>query len=660
MIRNFTAALLAGLCAPALAQAQGADAVKFGAREGIIQASISPDGSKIAMIAPVGGAGAAVLVAPLDGSAAPKPILSSSGKPDRLSYCRWSTSTRLVCSVYMIEFSGSIMTPYMRMVALNADGSDLKQLSARASSEELGAAQYGGEIIDWLADDSSSAVLMERDFVAEASTGRLAARTTGGLGVERVDTVSLRRSLVESPKGSAFTYLSDGHGNIRVMGVQATGGTGYNVSRLTYQYRKPGDHDWLPLSEVSITPQGTIGFVPLAVDRDLNVAYGYDEHNGRAALFKIALDGSMKRELVFEHGAVDVENLIRIGRQRRVVGVSYATDKRQSVFFDPQLKALAESLSKALPGQPLVSFVDATADESKLLLFAGSDTDAGHYYLLDRKTKQMAEVGPVRPQLDKVKLASVKPVSFLAADGTMIPGYLTLPPGSDGKNLPAIVLPHGGPGARDEWGFDWLSQFFAARGFAVLQPNFRGSAGYGDAWFQKNGFQSWQTAVGDVNDGGRWLLSQGIAAPGKVAIVGWSYGGYAALQSPVLDPELFKAIVAIAPVTDLDELREEAKNYTNYKQVDEFIGKGPHVKQGSPAQNVEWIKAPVLLFHGDKDLNVAIGQSELMASKLRAAGKQVELVKFEGLDHQLDDSAVRTQMLDKVDKFLRAAMHLPE
>ncbi|MES2988243.1 MAG: S9 family peptidase [Pseudomonadota bacterium] len=656
MIRMLTGALLAGLCVPAMAHAQSADAVKFGAREGVIQASISPDGTKIAMITPVDGAGAAVLVAPLDGSSEPKAILSSSGKPDRLSYCRWSTSTRLLCSVYFIEFSGAMMLPYSRMIAVNADGSDLKQLTARAGSADLGATLSGGSVLDWLADDPSSAVLMERDFVAEASTGRLASRATGGRGVERVDTVTLQRSMVESPKGSTFRYYSDGHGNVRVMGVQATGGTGYNVSRRTYQYRKPGTREWIPLSEVQITPQGTVGFVPLAVDRDLNAVYGYDNQNGRSALFKVSLDGTLKRELVFEHASVDVDDLIRIGRQRRVVGISYATDRRRAVFFDPQLKALAASLSKALPGQPIVTFVDASADESKLLLYAESDNNAGAYYFLDRKTKQMVEVNPVRPQLANTKLASVKPISFPAADGTMIPGYLTLPAGSDGKGLPAIVLPHGGPGARDEWGFDWLSQFFAARGFAVLQPNFRGSAGYGDAWFQKNGFQSWRTAVGDVNDGGKWLLAQGIAAPGKLGVVGWSYGGYAALQSAALDPALFKAVVAIAPVTDLEELRKEAQDYTNFKQVDEFIGRGPHVKEGSPAQNAGTIKAPVLLFHGDKDLNVGVGESRLMESRLRAAGGKVEYVEFAGLDHQLDDNKARAAMLDKSDRFLRSAL----
>jgi dipeptidyl aminopeptidase/acylaminoacyl peptidase len=250
------------------------------------------------------------------------------------------------------------------------------------------------------------------------------------------------------------------------------------------------------------------------------------------------------------------------------------------------------------------------------------------------------------------------PITYPAADGTMIPAYLTLPVGSTGKGLPAIVMPHGGPSARDEWGFDWLVQFYAARGYAVLQPNYRGSSGFGADWRSKNGFQSWPKAIGDIDDAGRWLLSQGIAAPGKIAIVGWSYGGYAALQSGVVDPGLFKAIVAIAPVTDLARLRDNAQNYTNGAIVDQQIGHGDYIKAGSPAQNAAAITVPVMLFHGDVDLNVPVDQSRLMAERLRNAGKAVDYAEFKGLDHQLDSADARSQMLANSDAFLRKALSI--
>ncbi|MBX9858595.1 MAG: S9 family peptidase, partial [Sphingomonas sp.] len=514
-----------------------------------------------------------------------------------------------------------------------------------------------GEVIDWQVDGDEGKVLMTRQWIPEVATGSTIGQDRSGLGVELVDTRSLSRRMVEVPRDTAVAYISDGHGQVRIMAVRPRDSAGYFGNKTNYLYRKKGTKEWLPLVTETFTPDGLgIGFRPVAVDSDLNVAYGYDVEKGHTALFKMALDGSMTLELVFARPDTDIDDLVQIGRQNRVVGASFATDRRQNEMFDPMLRRFANGMAKAVPDKPLVSIVDASADEQTLLLWAGSDSDPGIFYLYTRADKHLTELLPVRSELAARQRASVKPVSYPAADGTMIPGYLTLPPGSDGKNLPAIVLPHGGPAARDEWSFDWLPQFFAARGYAVLQPNYRGSSGYGDGWYQKNGFKSWRVAIGDVNDGGRWLEKQGIAAPGKLAIVGWSYGGYAALQSPVLDPNLFKAIVAVAPVTDLDILRRESEHYLNYAIVDKFIGKGPHVEEGSPARHAAAITAPVLLFHGDQDQNVGVRESRVMASRLKGAGREVDYVEYKGLDHQLEDSTVRAEMLDRADSFLRRAL----
>jgi dipeptidyl aminopeptidase/acylaminoacyl peptidase len=364
----------------------------------------------------------------------------------------------------------------------------------------------------------------------------------------------------------------------------------------------------------------------------------------------------MRRELLVSHDSVDVDGLLRLGRRGRVIGATYATETRQFVYFDPQLRELAAQLSRVLPQLPLIRFVGASDDESTLLVWAGSDRDPGRYYTYTRADRRLNEIMLARPQLEGVALAEVRPVRFPAADGTPIPGYLTLPPGREARGLPAIVLPHGGPAARDEWGFDWLAQYFANRGYAVLQPNFRGSAGYGDYWFQRNGFQYWRTAVGDVNDAGRWLVAQGIADPARLAVVGWSYGGYAALQSAVLDAGLYKAIVAIAPITDLNLLREESRGWSDFRLVRDFVGSGATVREGSPAQNAAAIRAPVLLFHGDLDTNVDIRHSRMMHDRLRDSDRASELVVLPGLDHQIEDSEARAQMLRRIDAFLRTSL----
>ncbi len=204
-------------------------------------------------------------------------------------------------------------------------------------------------------------------------------------------------------------------------------------------------------------------------------------------------------------------------------------------------------------------------------------------------------------------------------------------------------------------GFDWLAQFYAARGYAVLQPEYRGSAGYGDAWFLNNGFKSWQTAIGDVVAAGRWLVNQGIADPAKLGIVGWSYGGYAALQSVDVEPGLFKAIVAIAPVTDLSALKNEHGFWSDFFLVGDFVGSGDNMRDGSPITHANKFKQPVLLFHGTADRNVSVEESRKMAAALKAAGAQAELVTFEDRDHALEDSQVRADMLRQSDAFLRRA-----
>jgi dipeptidyl aminopeptidase/acylaminoacyl peptidase len=372
----------------------------------------------------------------------------------------------------------------------------------------------------------------------------------------------------------------------------------------------------------------------------------------------VALDGSLKSELVYANPQVDVDDVVTIGRSGRVIGASYVTDRREVEYFDPEYKSLAAALAKALPKLPLIDFLSASADEKQLLIRASSDSDPGHYYWFDRASHHLNELSPARPELEQTALSQVRSVTYHTADGVDVPAYLTLPPGSDGKHLPTILMPHGGPASRDEWGFDWLAQFFAQRGFAVLQPEFRGSSGYGDAWFVDNGFKSWRTAIGDIDEGARWLIKQRIADPDKLAIVGWSYGGYAALQSNVVDPSLYKAVVAIAPVTDLAALKQESLNYTNYVLQERYIGAGPHITEGSPAFHADRFIAPVLMFHGDQDINVGVGESREMDAALRKAGKSSQLVIYPGLDHQLDDNVARTDMLTKADAFLRANLKI--
>ena len=623
-----------------------ADAAAFGARQSASAMDLSPDGNKIVYIGPGQGRASILFVGDLT-TGESKSIMRSSGDPESLAWCAFVTNERIACRYAGILRQADLLIGFGRMIALDIDGKDLKELGQRSSSYDARARQFDGSIIDWLPGGDDENVLMTRDFIPEE--GKMDSnviRTADGLGVVKINTRSTKTDTIERANRQAAHYMTDGKGNVRLIALLERTPDGLPTGRVRYQYRTARSEEWKMLADYQ-----SDSIYPLAVDGTSNSLYALKKLDGRYALYRISLSDSLSEQLVASHPKVDLDDVVRAGDGQKVIGYTYVDDRRHTVYFDPEYTRLAASLSKVLK-RPLVDFVSTSADGNKVLLFAESDTDPGRYYLFDKTAKSLGEVLPARPQLASRTLSPVRIISYASADGTQIPAYLTLPAGSSGKGLPAVVLPHGGPSARDTWGFDWLAQFLAARGYAVLQPNFRGSAGFGDAWLGENGFKAWRTSIGDVQAAGKWLASQGIADPKRLAIVGWSYGGYAALQSVATEPGQFKAVAAIAPVTDLALWKKDARYYSNSRVRQDFVGAGPHLEEGSPLRRAEAINAPVFLAHGDLDQNVEISHSRKMAAALRQRGGQVELVEFKGLDHDLEDSQAREEMLLKLGAFL--------
>ena len=512
LLLSFTLALLP-VIAPAETPFDAAAA--FGARESVSEVRLSPDGTRVVFNVPTAGQGSAVYVQSLGTDAPPaRPVLRASGKPERVGGCGWVSNARLICTVYGVVKNAMYgALPFTRLVAVNSDGGNVKMLSTTENEYTRGLLEYGGSVIDWLPNEND-AVLMSREYLPDEHSGSKIGSEKKGLGVDWVNTQTLATRTVEPAHENALEYITDRRGTVRIMGIRSTHGAvgTYRSGDMKYLYRREGSTEWQEFAD--LVGQDQNGFFPRAVDHDRNIAYGFKKLDGRQALYSVALDGSLKEELIYSRPDVDLGGLVRIGRRARVVGVTYTQDYSHTVFFDPDIEKLLKSLSNALPAHPLLQVVDSSLDEEKLLILSATDQDPGVYYIFNKQSRHLDTFFVVRGQLEGVKLAAVNPISYPATDGTMIPGYLTLPPGvTDPKNLPAIVMPHGGPGARDYWGFDWLAQFYAVRGYVVLQPNFRGSTGYGDDWFKKNGFRSWPIAIGDVLDAGRWLVKQGIANP---------------------------------------------------------------------------------------------------------------------------------------------------
>ncbi len=637
--------------APASAQDSGlaADAKAFGSREAVIEPRLSPDGTSVMYLTPGPGPKTFAVISNLvTGKSAV--MTAADGNPEALRWCDYSSPDRAVCLVTAASETQGELLGFERLIAMNTDGQEPKLLGQPESLYDAHLRQFDASVLDW-GKRTDGKLLMAREYVPEeGKIGSNIQRTKSGLGVDLIDTRSLRADHVEPPKNNASTFMTDGRGNVRIMRVDETGPNGTLSGRIKYFYRTPDSREWKTLADYADWQQQ---MQPLAVDADIDALYALKKTNGRYALYTIKLDGSGSERLVASNPQVDIDDVVRIGNGLKVIGYTYADESRHAEYFDPEFKGLAASLSKALPHLPLVDFVGSSADGRKLLIFASSDTDPGRFYLFDRDSKTLNEAMLDRPDLKGRTLAEVKPVSVAAADGVLIPAYLTLPPGkANAKGLPAVVLPHGGPSARDEWGFDWLPQFLAARGYAVLQPQYRGSAGYGQTWENVNGFVNWRTSMSDIAASARWLAAQGIADPNRVAIVGWSYGGYAALMEAETDPTLYKAVVAIAPVTDLELLKQDWANFVNAWVINDFVGTGAHTTEGSPLRHAERIQAPVLLAHGDMDRNVRVWHSQKMADALKSAGKKVEFLEYKGLDHQLADSSARTELLTHIGQLL--------
>jgi dipeptidyl aminopeptidase/acylaminoacyl peptidase len=631
--------------APISAASIAEDAAAFGAREAVAAPRLSPDGNSVMYLTPGPGPQTVAVVSNLQ-SGQTRILVRSDGNPESLRGCNYSAPDRAVCYVVANVNTIGYLIGFQRALSMNLDGSDPKMLGQPQRNADAYLRQFDAAVLDWRGG-ADGKVLMMREYVPEI--GKIESNIVDkreGLGVDLVDTRTLKSTRVEPPNPVASGYLTDGRGNVRVMAVVEERGRTY-TGRSKYFYRTKGSREWKTLVEYQEDD-----FQPLAVDSEIDAVYALKKKNGRDALYTVSLDGSLTTRLVAENPKVDIDGVVRFGDGHRVIGYTYVGEKRDVIYFDAEFKALSASLSKALPKLPLIYFVDASTDGRKLLIFAGSDDDPGRFYLFDRDKKTLNEAMIERPQLEGRTLAKVQHVTYRAADGTMIPAYVTLPPGKDGKNLPAIVMPHGGPLARDEWGFDWLAQFLAARGYAVIQPQYRGSAGYGKEWANENGLKNWRTAMSDITDSARWLISQKIADPNRIAMFGWSYGGYSALMQGALEPSLYKAIIAIAPVTDLPMLKEDWGHFRNEQRIEKFVGSGPSIIEGSPLKRVAAIRAPVLLVHGDLDTNVYIRHADAMDAALRKAGKQVEYLRYKGLDHQLTDAKVRAEFLARAAQLL--------
>ncbi len=368
---------------------------------------------------------------------------------------------------------------------------------------------------------------------------------------------------------------------------------------------------------------------------------------------------------LFAPDDIDVRSAIVDPYLNRIIGARYDEETPRTEWFDGDMATLQAELDFASAGA-IVEIRSWSRDRNRILMRMHDESAPPTWFMVDIAAETARPMSSEYPELAGAVLAQRAPFSYIARDGVEIPGYLTTPASAGEATPPLVVLPHGGPESRDRGGFDAWAHFFASRGYAVLQPNFRGSSGYGGA-FTRAGYGGWGRGVmqHDVTDGVRALIEQGRVDPDRICIVGASYGGYAALAGAAFTPELYACAAAIAPITDLPDFlgwvrNRHGRRHWIYEYFEEItggdVGGRTQLQALSPARHATSITAPVLLIHGRDDTVVPIDQSRTMERALRRAGGDVEFIELSGEDHWLSRTETRLQTMQALDAFL--AEHL--
>lgn len=459
---------------------------------------------------------------------------------------------------------------------------------------------------------------------------------------------------VQEPNKTVYSWVADQDGVVRL-------GLGWSKRRIHVWYRNDADSKLERIGK--IRPDDAQGFFEaIQIVSGSSRGYVLDEgDNGRVGIRVFDYETQEIVETFYEHPEWDIEDVwIEDGKP---IAAFYTDDRRRAVWFDEDYKKTYGDLKQAI-GDRDVWIRSYSKDATKMLVYAGSEADPGVLYFYDSDGERLSEVAQYRPQIDFTKLAKPTAISYAARDGTTISAYLTLPKGREAKGLPLIILPHGGPfGIRDSLTYNDEVQFLANRGYAVLQPNFRGSGGYGDAFYELGNGQVGRGMQDDLDDAMDWAVAQGVADKDRVCVVGGSYGGYAALWAVLRNPERYRCAASWAGVTDWDRMLTYDRRYLTRNAGKRWIAKIEgddndfDLKDVSPYRLAKNLSRPVLLAHGTDDSNVPFKQFEQMQQAAKNASVPPELLVIEDEGHSFSKATSEKAWYDALETFL--AKHNP-
>jgi dipeptidyl aminopeptidase/acylaminoacyl peptidase len=578
---------------------------------------VSPDGNSISFMQPYQNR-MNVFVRPRTGGEAVR--VTSETERDVAGYF-WKGSNRIV---YLKDFKGD---ENFHLVAVDADGKNLVDLTP---FEKVRAG-----IVDDLYDNNAEMIVS------------LNTRNPEVFDVYRVDLNTKELTLIAENPGNVTGWVTDHTGCIRLALVT----DGVNSSIL----HRPDENTAF---KTVITTNFKEQIQPLFFDFDNELLFASSNINrDKAAIVRVDPATAKEESVIFQHPEVDVSGLAWSRKRKVYTEVQFVTSKRERKFFDAEMEGIQKDLERQLPGYE-VDLQNGNKDENIFVVAAWSDRTMGTRYLYDVASKKLTKLAEIAPWLPEGDLAEMKPITYKARDGLTIHGYLTLPRGG-GKNLPLIVNPHGGPWARDAWGYDAEVQFLANRGYAVLQINFRGSTGYGRAFWEAS-FKQWGKKMqDDVTDGVKYAIAQGIADPKRICIYGGSYGGYCTLAGLAFTPELYACGVDYVGVSNLFTFLKTVPPYWRpmldmfYEMVGNPETDKALLAEASPVLHADNIRVPLLIAQGAQDPRVNVDESDQMVAALKKHGIPVEYLVKENEGHGFHNEENRFEFYEAMEKFLK-------
>lgn len=604
------------------------DSAAFAARPLISRPKLSPDGKAVAFMAYPKGQ-ETIMIVRFDGS-------GSGGIPIpekmELNWFRWGGNGKILFSVSQTEFFQAEEFNRRSLISYDVATQAVKLVGKRGQG-------FSGDDLFYVHPDGAWGLLALQESIYDYPS------------VFRVDFNTGDLSRVMGARPPIWEWFADSSGVVR-------GGIGYRNGVMQYHYRSNEKEQFEPIVKRKFDVEGDTDFIfggQLGAGTDEGYVLS-DKKTGRSALYRFNFATRELGEQLFAPDKYDLQEVELKPDGTGPLAAYYVADYVEVKWFDPKFEKVQADIDKALGARK--GYIASTSqDNSTLLVHVGASNNPGNYYHFSINEGVMNKIGAVQPEIKPAQLVPTKSVTYKARDGLDIPAYLTLPAGKQ-TGLPLIIMPHGGPyGIRDDMEYNAEVQFLANRGYAVLQPNYRGSGGYGRAFEKAGEGQYGRKMQDDLDDGMDWLSKQGIVDAKRVCVVGASYGGYAAMWAVTRNPERYRCAASFAGVSDLKrQIRYDkgtlyGKNRSRWQERVEGEDKFD-LDQVSALPQVAKLTRPVLLAHGKEDTRVRYVQSKSYADALKKAGKDYEFYSYEKEGHGFDDPVNFKHWLDHLEAFL--------